>query len=1407
MKKETVGKERQHFGLRTLKCGTASILLSASFCVLGGAIVQADEPDIDSVTLQVDYPSSTDDKTESKEQIGDDKVTQDKSLEEVHGASSSSEQGASDKVEDYSDLAGTTSIFRAAPLATDDEVKAGFIRLHFNKLPSDNLASLGLWIWDDVEKPSSQNGSWPTGAMNFSEAKADHYGYYLDVPLSAAKREKISFLINNTSGQNLTGDKMVELLSPKMNEVWLDEEYNIYFYEPIAEGMIRINYLRSDNNYDRKSLWLWGDVDVPTMDWPDGVDFEKQSKYGAYVDVHLKDIATTIGFLLLDESKAGDDVKIQPNDYNFTDLKKHRQIFLRDADPTIYTNPYFINDVRMTGAQQISLTEIETTFTTLENVRKEDILKNLQVKTKDNQAVDIKDIVLDYEAKKVLIQGEFDGGQDSYIVRYGNEQFTTGMNWQLKDSLYQYDGELGARVTENGQKVAVTLWSPSADQVSLVIYDKKDQSKVIGRVAMTRGDKGVWNTNLSSTSGLGITDYRGYYYHYEIKRGEQSVLTLDPYAKSLAAWTSDLAETDPSYKVAKAAFVNPTEVGPKDLNYATISDFKDRKDAIIYEAHVRDFTSDKEIAGELKSQFGTFSAFVEKLDYLKELGVTHIQLLPVLSYYYVDELKNGERMDDYASGNSNYNWGYDPQNYFSLTGMYSSDPTNPSERIAEFKELVHEIHKRDMGVILDVVYNHTAKTDIFEDLEPNYYHFMDADGRPRTSYGGGRLGTTHHMSRRVLVDSIKYLTDEYKVDGFRFDLMGDHDAETIQIAYDEARKLNPNLVMLGEGWATYSGDENKPVQPADQSWMKFTNSASVFSDDIRNTLKSGYPNEGTPAFITNGKQDIEKVFRNIKAQPTNFEADDPGDVVQYIAAHDNLPLADIIAQSIKKDPANAENAKEIHRRLRLGNLMILTSQGTPFIHSGQEYGRTKQFRHPEYRTPVSDDKVPNKSHHLVNEDGSPFDYPYFIHDSYDSSDAVNHFDWSKATNSAAYPEHTKSRAYMQGLIALRKSTDAFKLASKEEVDKHVTLLTTVGKDGVEKEDLVLGYQTVASNGDVYLVFVNADTKERRFTVDQSLKAATVLADGKQAGTEAIQGPEGVQLGEKSLVLAPLTATVLRIAKEDAQTPPDEEKLVKGSVIIKYKDINDRILKDNALVHYNVAVGTAYDAEQSEHKLQTVVGYDGKTYTLVPAGHYKVGEVDTSSHLVSSAPTSGLVMGNTTLIVTYVYQEVTPSEPLPTPQTDAEKTTPTASRVTKLEGELGESDITGAVTDVGQGTVGLIPGTELPTSAGDYEVSVIVTYPDQSTDELVVPVTLIPKTDTQKVPLPSSPQNSGNLTDQRGSDKSSQQGVLYPTSRKNRNNLPKTGSQSLMAIFCLGLLFFILGVGFLRKSKKSEYKKR
>ena len=1152
-------EKKMVYSIRSLKNGTGSVLIGASLVLLAMATptISANEN-----TTSTNEPSNRN-TTSLTQPLTDTAVSSSKKESDI--SSPENANASLEKKEEKPATEPTTPVSSPAdsapqtgqdrssepttaisPAATEtkaeEPIADNHFRIHVKKLPEENKDTQGLWTWDDVEKPSE---NWPNGARSFKDAKQDDYGYYLDVKLKNEQAKKVSFLINNTKGDNLTGDRSVERLSPKMNEAWLDENYKVYNYRPQPAGTIRVNYYRTDGNYDKKSLWYWGDVKNPSSgEWPNGTDFTATGKYGRYVDIPLKDAAKDLGFLLLDRNKQGDDVKIRKEDYKFTDLKNHSQIFLKDDDESIYTNPYYVHDIRMTGAQHVGTSSIESSFSTLVGAKKEDILKHSNITNHLGNKVTITDVAIDEAGKKVTYSGDFSDTKHPYTVSYNSDKFTTKTSWRLKDETYSYDGKLGADLKEEGKQVDLTLWSPSADKVSVVVYDKNDPEKVVGTVALEKGERGTWKQTLDANSGLGISNYTGYYYHYQIERQGKTVLVLDPYAKSLAAWNSDLAKTDAAHKVAKAAFVNPAKLGPQDLTYGKIRNFKSREDAVIYEAHVRDFTSDPAIAKDLTKPFGTFEAFIEKLDYLKDLGVTHIQLLPVLSYYFVNELKNHERLSDYASSNSNYNWGYDPQNYFSLTGMYSSDPKNPEKRIAEFKNLINEIHKRGMGAILDVVYNHTAKVDIFEDLEPNYYHFMDADGTPRTSFGGGRLGTTHHMTKRLLVDSIKYLVDTYKVDGFRFDMMGDHDAASIEEAYKAARALNPNLIMLGEGWRTYAGDENMPTKAADQDWMKHTDTVAVFSDDIRNNLKSGYPNEGQPAFITGGKRDINTIFKNLIAQPTNFEADSPGDVIQYIAAHDNLTLFDIIAQSIKKDPSKAENYAEIHRRLRLGNLMVLTAQGTPFIHSGQEYGRTKQFRDPAYKTPVAEDKQPNKSHLLRDKDGNPFDYPYFIHDSYDSSDAVNKFDWTKATDGKAFPENVKSRDYMKGLIALRQSTDAFRLKSLQDIKDRVHLITVPGQNGVEKEDVVIGYQITAPNGDIYAVFVNADEKAREFNLGTAfahLRNAEVLADENQAGPVGIANPKGLEWTEKGLKLNALTATVFRISQGGAIVAPAMEE--------------------------------------------------------------------------------------------------------------------------------------------------------------------------------------------------------------------------------------------------------------------------
>ncbi|MFC3899505.1 pullulanase [Aliicoccus persicus] len=1023
-------------------------------------------------------------------------------------------------------------------MAQDDEIEDGFFRVHFETLLSDDIDDLGLWLWDDVAAPSED---WPTGALPFTDAVETDYGYYMDFEL-AENPQRIGLLINSLSGDGQTEDMEFDLVTPDMNEAWITSDWELFTNEPITEeNTIRINYIREDGDYENWALWAWGDVAEPTEDWPVGAhDLDPSGNNGAYFDLEIAEDASVIQFLFVNK-----ETEEQSEDLSFDDLTQS-QIFLREGDDQVYTNPDFSSEVGVTRAELVSETEIEIEFHSTEDLDEESVLELIELHHADGEAYDLSDstVTIDHDSNTVLLTGELDPESGAYTLVIDEQERLVQMGWRLKDSLYAYDGDLGLHFDDEGTP-SLKVWSPSASQVNVILYDKDNQEEVVrDDIEMTQETPGVWEVVLDEET-TGLSDVTGYFYHFEIEREGDTVLALDPYARSMAAWDNG----NPDNYVGKAAIVNPSDIGP-ELDYATIDSFEKREDAIIYEVHVRDFTSDVDIDDELESQFGTFSAFIERLDYIEDLGVTHIQLLPVMSYFFADEFNNDERLNEYSSTNNNYNWGYDPHSYFSLTGMYSEDPEDPAKRIEEFKNLIDEIHSRDMGVILDVVYNHNASLHLFEDLEPNYYHFMDADGTPRTSFGGGRLGTTHEMSRRILVDSITYWVDEYKVDGFRFDMMGDHDSESIQKAYDEAAALNPNILMIGEGWVTYAGDAGDNVIPADQQWMDQTSAVGSFSDEIRNELKSGFGSEGQPMFLTGGPRSIETIYNNLVANPGNFNADEPGDVVPYIAAHDNLTLHDVIAQSIKKDPK--DHAQEIHERIRIGNLMVLTAQGTPFIHAGQEYGRTKQFKHPDFIEPVDEADVPYKSTFMTDEDGEPFEYPYFIHDSYDSTDIINRFEWAKATDEEAYPINTQTRAYTKGLIELRRSTDAFSKGTMDEVDESVSLIDV---PEIEDEDLAIVYCAESSDGDAFYVLVNTDEVEREFTLPVDLNGGDVIVDRETAGTEAIAEPVGVTLEADKVTLEPLTAVIVRVSDEvDNELVGDEDADV---------EVDDSVTEDDS----------------------------------------------------------------------------------------------------------------------------------------------------------------------------------------------------------------------------------------------------
>lgn len=998
-------------------------------------------------------------------------------------------------------------------------IPANHVRVHYQRTDG-NYGNMGLWIFDDVAAPSA---NWPSGATAFPGGQTDSFGAYVDIPLAPSAKKVGIVVVDRVSGNKDGGDKKFELASPAMNEVWLKEGSDqVYSFEPVTlpADTIRIHYSRQDQNYDAYGVWLWGDVESESTGWPTGATMfpaGQRDSYGAYVDIKLKSNAQKIGFLMMDPSK-GDNGK-DGGDKSFSLMDRYNHLFIKEGDNTVYVSPYGEVPTGLVSAEVLSAGKLLLGLTATDGLETDAMKQELRIKTKDGHDVTI-DSVKITGTTTVEVGAQFTLDDVPLVVTYAGKTVNAASGWRMLDAMYSYDGnDLGATYQANGGAI-LKLWAPLAEKVSVQFYSKDDATLTVGSpVDLTKGDKGVWSLSLSPGQ-LGIQDFAGYFYQYEVTNVGQTKKVLDPYAKSMAEFrVNTKGEAGPDGDtVGKAAIVDLSKTDPAGFDFADIPGYQQREDAVIWEIHVRDFTSDDSISGDLhNATWGTFDAFTKKLDYIKSLGVTHVQLLPVMAWYYGDEAEMKNLEDTYSTLNNEYNWGYDPHSYFSPDGAYSEDPTDPELRVKELKAMIDAIHDAGMGVVLDVVYTHMAKADFLNDIVPNYYAFQDANGNFIGGFGNN-LATNHKMAEKLMIDSVKYWFEEYKIDGMRFDMMGDATYDSIQNAYNAAAAINPKALFIGEGWKTFGGAASDPSlagKGADQDWMDKTDDVGVFSDEFRNELKSGFGSEGEPRFITGGARDIQTILNNIKAQPGNTPADDPGDMVQYIEAHDNLTLHDIIAQATKRDPSDPANEAEILKRLRLGNLLTLTSQGTAFLHAGQEYGRTKQWKAqgiPE-----------QKYHEFKDENGNTFGY--FVHDSYDSSDAVNMFDWTKATDAASYPENVKTKEYTAGLIELRKSTDAFRLGDQALVDTNVTLLQI---PEVKAQDLVIAYKNKATDGTGnYYVFLNADSKERTLTLTEDLTSGTVVVDNDEAGKDAVTSKSGFTLTNNSITIEPLTAVIIR----------------------------------------------------------------------------------------------------------------------------------------------------------------------------------------------------------------------------------------------------------------------------------------
>ena len=617
------------------------------------------------------------------------------------------------------------------------------------------------------------------------------------------------------------------------------------------------------------------------------------------------------------------------------------------------------------------------------------------------------------------------------------------------DNYFSYDGELGALYEKEGTLLRV--WTPTAKSVEVWIYADDSFKGPSTKIEMVQKPKGIFEAYLPG-------DQHGTIYVYKILfLNNRESISVDPYARAttvngMKSVIADLNRTNPDgWGERLPAFGLPEE-------------------AIIYELHIRDF-SISETSGIVNK--GKFLGLTEKntqnasgrktgLDYLIDLGITHIQILPMFDYATVDEANLTEPQ---------YNWGYDPLNYNVPEGSYSTDPFDPFNRIFELKQMIRTLHENGLRVIMDVVYNHVydPKDQALERTVPGYFYRYNADGSLANGTGvGNDTASERHMMRKYIIDSVKYWAKEYHLDGFRFDLMGIHDSVTMNAIREALDKIDPSIIIIGEGWemSTPLPEDLKASQKNAQAMPRIAH----FNASIRIALKgSDFGDEKDRGFIS-GKNYLEDLLlRNIKGAmhlSSHSSYVDPEQVIQYVEAHDNLTLYDKLLRS------NPDDSEEVRiKRHTLATSIVLLSQGVPFIHGGQEFLRTKAG----------------------------------VANSYQSPDEINQFEWERVTT------FQESVAYVKGLIALRKSEYLFRLHTIEEIEAHFTILS---------ENFNIVAFSLTNSEKKYIVIFNGNRSDTIFRIQKGKYA--ILVEDNQVFLESM--PEAV-LMEKILVKVHTTSVL------------------------------------------------------------------------------------------------------------------------------------------------------------------------------------------------------------------------------------------------------------------------------------------
>ncbi len=594
---------------------------------------------------------------------------------------------------------------------------------------------------------------------------------------------------------------------------------------------------------------------------------------------------------------------------------------------------------------------------------------------------------------------------------------------------YFTDEELGCIYTP--KEITFKVWSPAAASINLLLYKHGDPllAEVPRKIPMTE-EKGLWSLTIAE-------NLNGMFYTYEVSAYAETKEAVDPYAKALGI------------NGLRGAIIDLTQTNPISFENDMAPRLENFTDAIIYEASVRDISIHPDSGVKNKGKFLGLSEENTKfskglstaLNHILELGVTHLQLMPMYDFSY----ESTDERNPYK-----YNWGYDPQNYNAPEGSYSTDAYNPIKRIFELKVLVKTLHEKGLSVNMDVVYNHvfSLETENLERIFPGYYFRFFEDCKPSNGSGcSNDTASERLMMRRFIVDSVYCWAKEYHLDGFRFDLMGLHDVTTMNAVREKLNTLERPIMLYGEGWVlnTMLDDALKANQLNSHKLPHIGH----FNDTIRNAVRGSVFIHEEKGFAS-GKEGMEEAIKTCVSGSV-FQI--PDQAINYVSAHDNNTLWD------KLQFSNEEDSEEIRKAIqKLSNAIVITSQGIPFIHSGVEFCRTK----------------------------------YGIEDSVRSEDKINWMDWNRKAEFIDVVE------YYKGLFKLRREHSAFRMNSVEQIRKHLEFLSDLPKNTVGF--ILKNY----ANNDIWkdiIVIYNASREALNISIPQGIW--NIVADKNSVGTNIL----------------------------------------------------------------------------------------------------------------------------------------------------------------------------------------------------------------------------------------------------------------------------------------------------------------